>query len=204
MAAVFRGLELLDSAIGYAVASAELAAPRLLSHPTPCAAWDLAALLGHVSDSADALREAISAGRVGSGGTPREADPARQLRERLAALLAATAATAATVAYPPPRRPVAIGDRELTASMVILAGAMEIAVHGWDIADACGHARPVPPDLAAVLLATAPLLVTADIRPGLFAGPVPLRGPASPGDELVAFLGRRPVRGEFGRSAWSA
>jgi hypothetical protein len=130
MAAVFRGLELLDSAIGYAVASAELAAPRLLSHPTPCAAWDLAALLGHVSDSADALREAICAGRVGSGGTPREADPARQLRERLAALLAATAATAATVAYPPPRRPVAIGDRELTASMVILAGAMEIAVHG--------------------------------------------------------------------------
>lgn len=201
MAALTRGLEQLESAIGYAVASAAMVTPRLLARPTPCAAWDLAALLGHVSDSADALREALSAGRVGGGGTPREADPVRQLRERLAALLAATAASAATS---PPGRPVAIGDRELTASMVILAGAMEIAIHGWDIAAACGDARPVPPDLAAVLLATAPLLVTAEIRPGLFAGPVPLRTPASPGDELVAFLGRRPPRGDSGRPAWSA
>lgn len=189
MAALTRGLELLESAIGYAVASAAMATPRLLARPTPCAGWDLAALLGHVSDSADALREAIGAGRVSGGGPPGEADdPVRQLRERLAALLAASAAAA------PPGRPVVIGDRELTASMVILAGAMEIAVHGWDIAAACGDARPVPPDLAAVLLATAPLLVTAEIRPGLFAGPVPLHTPASPGDELLAFLGRRPPR----------
>jgi uncharacterized protein (TIGR03086 family) len=161
----------------------------------------VAALLGHVSDSADALQEAISAGRVGGAGTPREADPVQQVRGRLAALLAATAASAAAS---PPSRPVAIGDRELTASMAILAGAMEMAVHGWDIAAACGDARPVPPDLAAVLLATAPLLVTAEIRPGLFAGPVSLPRPTSPGDELVAFLGRRPPRGDSGRSSWSA
>jgi hypothetical protein len=30
---------------------------------------------------------------------------------------------------------------------------------------------PVPPGLAAVLLATAPLLVTSDVRPRLFADP---------------------------------
>jgi uncharacterized protein (TIGR03086 family) len=199
MAALTRGLELLESAIGYAMTSAAMATPRLLTRPTPCTGWDLAALLGHVSDSADALREAISAGRVGNGGTTGEADdPAGQLRERLAALLAASAAAA------PPGRPVVIGDRELTASMAILAGVMEIAIHGWDIAAACRDARPVPPDLAAVLLAAAPLLVTAEIRPGLFAGPVPLRRPASPGDELVAFLGRRPLRGDYGGPAWSA
>jgi hypothetical protein len=76
--------------------------------------------------------------------------------------------------------------------MIAVAGAIEIAVHGWDISDACGASRPVPPGLAAVLLPTAPLLVTPGTRPGLFADPVRLPGPAGPGDQLVAFLGRRP------------
>jgi hypothetical protein len=88
--------------------------------------------------------------------------------------------------------------------MVAVTGAIEIIVHGWDIAVACGRARPVPPGVAAVLLATASLLVPSDVRPRLFADPVPLHGPACPGDELVAFLGRRPFRGDSEVSAWSA
>jgi hypothetical protein len=87
--------------------------------------------------------------------------------------------------------------------MAAVTGAIEIIVHGWDIAVACGRARPAPPGLAAVLLATAPLL-PSDVRPGLFAHPVPLHGPACPGDDLVAFLGRRPFRGDSEGSAWSA
>ena len=50
----------------------------------------------------------------------------------------------------------------------------------------------------------AALLVTSDVRPGLFADPVPLHRPACPGDEPVAFLGRRPFRGDSEGSAWSA
>jgi hypothetical protein len=65
---------------------------------------------------------------------------------------------------------------------------------GWDISVACGACRPVPPGLAAVLLPIAPLLITPGTRPGLFADPVRLPGPASPGDQLVAFLGREPCR----------
>jgi hypothetical protein len=42
------------------------------------------------------------------------------------------------------------------------------------------------------LLPIAPLLITPATRPGLFADPVRLPGPASPGDQLVAFLGRQP------------
>jgi len=52
--------------------------------------------------------------------------------------------------------------------------------------------EPVPPGLAAVLLPLAPLLNTPGTRPGLFADPVRLPGPACPGDQLVAFLGRQP------------
>jgi hypothetical protein len=85
-----------------------------------------------------------------------------------------------------------IGDRELTASVVTVAGAIEIAVHGWDISVACDGARVIPFNLAAVLLPIAPLLITAETRSGLFADPVRLARPACPGDELVAFLGRQP------------
>jgi hypothetical protein len=76
--------------------------------------------------------------------------------------------------------------------MVAVTSAIEIAVHGWDVWVACGARRPVPPGLAAVLLPIAPLLITPDTRPGLFADPVRLPGPVSPGDQLVAFCGRQP------------
>ena len=77
-------------------------------------------------------------------------------------------------------------------SVVAAAGAIEIAVHGWDISAACGVRRPVPPGLAAALLPIAPLLIPRATRAGLFADPVPVPGPACPGDRLVAFLGRQP------------
>jgi hypothetical protein len=129
---------------------------------------------------------------------PEESDPVLRLRRQLVALLACTATAG------PADRPVTIWDRELTASIVAATGAIEITVHGWDIAVACGGNRPVPPGLAAVLLATAPLLVPADARPGLFADPVALLSPAGPGDQLVAFLGRRPFRGDSAAPTWSA
>jgi uncharacterized protein (TIGR03086 family) len=186
-----KGLELLETAIGYALAGAALGTPQLLSRPTPCAGWDLEMLLDHVSDSIAVLHEAIAAGTAGAGAAPigdhgRGPGPVARLRGRASGLLGACAAAG------PGGRLVTIGDRELTASMVTVTGAIEIAVHGWDITVACTGRRPVPPSLATALLAIAPLLIGPDDRPGLFAEPVQLPGPACPGDQLVAFLGRRP------------
>jgi uncharacterized protein (TIGR03086 family) len=198
VAALTRGLELLESAVAYALAGTAMVTPQLLSQPTPCRAWDLATLLDHVSDSVDVLREAVSAPHAGIGAAPRRSDPAVRLRDKLVALLASTATAE------PVDRPVAVWDRQLAASMVVIAGAMEVTVHGWDIVVSCGANPAVPPGLAAALLASAPLLVPAHARPGLFADPVRLRGPARPGDELIAFLGREPFRGDSERSTWSA
>jgi uncharacterized protein (TIGR03086 family) len=72
------------------------------------------------------------------------------------------------------------------------AGAIEIAVHGWDISQACGQRRPIPDALAAALLAIAPLLIPETGRHPLFSPPVAASAQASPGDRLVAFLGRNP------------
>jgi uncharacterized protein (TIGR03086 family) len=186
-----RGDELLETAVSYALASAALGTPQLLRRPTPCRGWDLETLLDHLSDSIGVLHEAISAAQVsvsaGPPGRPRPGPgPVERLRGQAARLLGACAA-----ARPAGQR-VAIGDRELTASMAALTGAIEISVHGLDIAAACGASRPVPPGLAALLLPVAPLLITPETRPGLFADPVQLPAPASPGDQLVAFLGRQP------------
>jgi uncharacterized protein (TIGR03086 family) len=191
VAPLSRGLELLGSAVRYALAGAVLGSPALLHRPTPCPGWDLETLLDHVSDSIGVLHEALTAGDADTSAAPAGGpgpipDPVARLRGQAARLVGACAAAG------PAERRVAIWDRELTASLVAVTGAIEITVHGWDISVACGACRPVPLGLAAVLLPIAPLLITPGTRPGLFADPVRLPGPACPGDQLVAFLGRQP------------
>ena len=190
MAPLSRGLELLESAVSYALAGAALGTAQLLQRPTPCPGWDLEMLLDHVSDSIAVLSEALATAGTAASAAPDPPgpwpDPVARLRGHAARLLDAYAAAGTA------ERRVAIGDRELTASMVAVTGAIEITIHGWDISVACGGGRPMPPGLAIVLLPIAPLLITPGTRPGLFADPVRLPGPASPGDQLVAFHGRQP------------
>lgn len=189
MAMLADGLGLLERAVSYALASAQLATPGLLPRATPCAGWDLRLLLCHVGESLDALREGLASGCVSPGTAPREcgapADVVARLRRSAGRLLDACATA--------PGHPlIAIADRELTANLLATAGAIEIGVHGWDISVACGSLRPIPPALADAMLRIAPLLIPSGTRDGLFAEPVPAPALASPGDRLVAFLGRDP------------
>jgi uncharacterized protein (TIGR03086 family) len=91
------------------------------------------------------------------------------------------------------REPVPVGDRTLPVSVLTSAGAVEIAIHGWDVARACGRPRPIPPRLAHELLVLASLLVRRADRPVRFGPPVTLPPEATPSDHLVAFLGRHPA-----------
>jgi uncharacterized protein (TIGR03086 family) len=87
---------------------------------------------------------------------------------------------------------ISVGGCPATAAMVTCAGAVEVAVHAWDLARACGRPRPMPPEMAADLLAVAGLLVTDDDRRHRFAVPVDLPARSSAADRLLAFLGRDP------------
>jgi hypothetical protein len=89
---------LLADAIHYALGSLTRVTTGVLPCPTPCAAWDLAALLAHFSDSLAALYEGLATGYVGL--TPALAgDPGSRLvaavREQAIRLLAASASASA-------------------------------------------------------------------------------------------------------------
>jgi uncharacterized protein (TIGR03086 family) len=188
---------LLDRAVRYALSAAGQATPRLLPAATPCAEWNLGRLLVHLGDSLDALAEGLSARSVGPG-TPccgAEGSDGESGGEGLIAGLAGRAAVLLTACAEVPggQEPVAVGDQLLTTSVVAITGAIEVAVHGWDISVSCGDHEPVPSRLATELLPYAALLVPRHTRPGLFADPVLVPRRTSAGDRLVAFLGRQPA-----------
>ena len=88
---------------------------------------------------------------------------------------------------------ISIAELPLASGIVAAIGAVEVAVHGWDVARACGRDEPVPPALAEELLELCQLLVVDADRPTRFAARTDLGlDLGSPGDRLVAFLGRRP------------
>ena len=92
---------------------------------------------------------------------------------------------------PPGTCPISVADRELRSDLLAAAGSLEIAVHGWDVAQACGVDRPLPPALALELLEVVPLFVHDADRPHRFADPVDVPLHARPGARLLAALGRR-------------
>jgi uncharacterized protein (TIGR03083 family) len=87
---------------------------------------------------------------------------------------------------------IAIADRQLTLGLMTGVGALEMAVHGWDLSRACGHSQPIPGPLAISLLHISPLLVPRTGRAPLFGPPVTAPPMATPSDQLVAYLGRNP------------
>ena len=199
-------VELLAGAISYMLAVCAPIGAAELTLPTPCPDWNLAMLLGHLCQSMADLETALRTGRLDldleepagrAGG-----DPVEALRDGAAQLLCAG------YCYGGPECFVAVGGLPMPAGLVACTGAVEIAVHGWDVSAAraragcarAGCARagcdggisraPIPAMLATPMLRLSPLLVAG--REGLFAVPVEVPAQASPGDRLVSYLGRNP------------
>ncbi len=192
-------VELLAGAISYMLAVCAPIGAAELTLPTPCPDWNLAMLLGHLCQSMADLETALRTGRldlyepVGRAG----GDPVEALRDGAAQLLCAG------YCYGGPECFVAVGGLPMPAGLVACTGAVEIAVHGWDVSAARARAGrdsaspdrgtsqiPIPAALATRMLRLSPLLVAG--REGLFAVPVEVPAQASPGDRLVSYLGRHP------------
>ena len=183
-AALTAGVALLERAIGYTLGSLQLVRDDALDRPTPCADSDLGNLLRHLDTSLLVLAEAVDCGHIEPRSGSAGPQPVAAIRDRAGRLLGAWTAR--------DRPLVRIGATDLPAGIVSGTGALEIAVHGWDVARACGHDRPVPPALAADLLELAELVVVDADRPDRFALPIRLPPAAGPDARLLAFLGRYP------------
>jgi uncharacterized protein (TIGR03083 family) len=205
-------VELLDRSLAYTrVVLAEVTAADL-ARPTPCTRWRLADLLDHMADSLDAFTDAATGvvpvrpaglplGAPRALGAPRDptasgalaasgASGASDASARVAGLQQqACALLAAWSASPPAPGPVTVGDATIGGPLLVATAALEITVHGWDVARARGTDAPVPEDLARRLLEVAHVVVGEADRGRRFAHARPAPGP-SYAERLPAFLGR--------------
>ncbi|MET7433225.1 MULTISPECIES: hypothetical protein [Streptomyces] len=166
--------ELLGQATGVALDSLHRAALADPGTPTPCTRWNLATLVRHLTDSTAATRELLTGLPPGPPPQPGCAPARHELQ-----LLRATVLDL-------PRDP----DRMHWAA---LPASYELTLHAWDINQATGCRKPLPPTLVEALLARAPLVVDGVDRTDLFAAPLPPPRPGLPTDRLLALFGRRAL-----------
>ena len=183
-------VELLDRAVGYTRGCLAQVTPQSLDRPSPCEGWSLLDLLVHMDDSLAALAEAARAPSLSLAAVPGPVDAASLLasiRQRACTLVAQ---------WLPPSEPmVALGQLELARETLGAVGALEITLHGWDVAMALGLDRPIPPTLAMDLWPWARDHITAADRPVRFAAPPEVPDSAPPATLLLARAGRQaPVR----------
>lgn len=169
-----------------------------LPRSTPCAGWDLAALLTHAVGQnhgfAVALRDGDAPASAYAG--PGELDAARlpALWSDSAAELAAAVEGAAA---DQPVRLVEFGpDAVFPAATVVGFHLLDTTVHAWDIATSLGEDFRPDDDLVTATLEQARLVPGGDARtrPGAAFAPALADGAADPWTEVLAVLGRSARR----------
>jgi len=179
----------LNQALQNTLAIVRKVQPGDLAAPTPCASWNVSALVSHFVGSAR-WWAAVVAGQD----APADADYAAGdfVAAYEASIETAVAAFAAEGALD---RTVRLPFGELPGAVVRDLAAMEQFTHGWDLARAIGSPTDLDPGLAAGLLSKARLAITDSFRGpdgvALFGPPTPVPAGAGPADQLAAFLGRR-------------
>lgn len=178
-------VELLERAVGWTRMALAGIRDDEASLPTPCTRWRLQDLLVHMVDALEALTE-LSLGRAGVAGPPPTSSRPTVLADHLrvlgCALLEGWMADGR-------RGPVAVGSASLDAGVALEVAALEIAVHGWDLASARHGRVELPARLAAALLPVAVRRVPPSVREGRFAPPRRPEG-TDPASMLLAQLGR--------------
>lgn len=180
-----RAVELLERAIGYTRASLVLVSEADLDRPTPCRGWLLRDLLRHMDDSLEAMAvaaQATSLSLVPSQAPTDGSDLLASICQRARGLLGHW--------HPVNEGGVELGDLRLPRELLGTVGALEIALHGWDVSESIGQPRSIPPGLAMDLWPVARDHITDADRPFRFGAPVEVSDWATPAARLLAHAGR--------------
>ncbi len=183
----------LEGALGSTMAILANVQPGQLDAPTPCASWDVRALINHFIGTARWWAGVVDGRDTGAGAEDTAADYAAG--DWVAAYReAAKVAVAALGAQDVPDRMIRLPFGEFPGAVVIAMAALDQFAHGWDLARAIGYQAELDPEIAADLLSHARVAITDGFRGPDGAAPF---GPATeapagagPADQLAAFLGR--------------
>ena len=174
-----------------------------LTRATPCADWDLLALLAHMT----AQHRGFAAAAEGRGADPeawrehRDQEQTEGVRPEPVTryLEAADEVVAAFRAADVPDRPFALpefsSDRTFPGRLAIGFHLVDYVVHGWDVAAALGVAYAPPADVLAITLPIARSVPTGSARlaPGApFAPALDVPPGTTPLAEILLLLGRDP------------
>lgn len=162
--------------------------PSLAQAPTPCADFDVAALIGH-------LQGVVR--RIGIIVRQRPLEPMAldwPIEMRAAHWASGRADTDIALAQADLEARVQVPWGEVTVAQAIGSYVSELAVHGWDLAVATGRMAELDPQLAEAALPWAMAKIPAEPRGGFIpfgpVVPVPEDGPAY--QRLLGWTGRDP------------
>ncbi|MFG2310833.1 TIGR03086 family metal-binding protein [Streptomyces sp. NPDC048566] len=182
---------LLDVAVARAVRVVDAVTEADLHRPTPCADYDVKALINHLSHVVVEFRKLAAKGTSDFSSTPDRVSEGPDWRERFAADARALAAAWSR----PGAEDGLAGAMNMPARLVASMALLDLVVHAWDLARAIGREYREDDALAPVLIellgAVAELGDTARSM-GMFGAAVDVPEDASPLPRLLAATGRDP------------
>lgn len=178
----------LDSAFDHTATVVAGVRPDQMDGPTPCTEWDVRALMAHTLGVVTNIGRGVEGQELlgDVNGLTLDGDAAAQFRTAAARTLAAwkQADLAAEVN---------IGAGPMPGMAAASINLLDTATHSWDLARATGQPEELPGDLATQVLGASRQIVTPEIRQYAgFGDAVEVDADATPTQQLVAFLGRRP------------
>ncbi len=177
-------IELLERSLSYTRAGL-VQCPDADPHArTPCAEWDLSALLAHMEGSLDAVIELAtgSLALVPTGPDGGVTGRVERLQVKACTLLGTWSGGAPAASG----GSVLVHDRVAPTPLLLTAASLEIAVHGWDVHRSLGAEQPIPEALAHDLLPVVPHVVD----PRHFASPIPGTPASGAAETLLGLVGR--------------
>lgn len=185
-----------EAAVRASMALVERVRPADLERPTPCAGWDLAALLAHMT----AQHRGFAASAAGQGASldewrvrPLGGNPAADYAEAGEQVIAAFAADGVLdrrFALPEFGAGVRVPGRQAISFHFI-----DYVVHGWDVARSLALPFALPAELLRAALTVAEAIPDDDRRlaPGAaFAPRLPTSADREPLERILALVGRSP------------
>jgi uncharacterized protein (TIGR03086 family) len=159
------------------------------SHPTPCAAWDVRALVNHVVTGNWWAAELAAGRTIDDVGTRLDGDV---LESDPTGSYDASASAAAAVFLEPGamQRACAVSYGPVPGEVYCGHRILDVLIHGWDVAKATGQDTGLPGDLVEACIEIVTPQAEMLAGSGMFATGVEAASP-DPQTRLLAMLGRR-------------